>query len=80
LNLLRGKVDKSGQGVYVQTSSLGSMEALLEYLSSDACKVPVGGIRIGPVHKKDVTKASVCYCYSNYISLLLYVYILYSYT
>lgn len=32
LNLLRGKVDKSGQGVYVQTSSLGSMEALLEYL------------------------------------------------
>lgn len=32
LNLLRGKVDKSGHGVYVQTSSLGSMEALLEYL------------------------------------------------
>jgi len=59
LNLLRGKVDKSGQGVYVQTSSLGSMEALLEYLGSDACKVPVGGIRIGPVHKKDVTKASI---------------------
>jgi len=59
LNYLRGKVDKSGNGVYVQTSTLGSMEALLEFLSTDAVNIPVSGIRIGPVHKKDVIKASV---------------------
>jgi len=59
LNYLKGKVNKSGQGVYVQTSSLGSMEALLEYLSSPACNVQVSGIRIGPVYQKDVKRASV---------------------
>jgi len=53
-----GKVDKSGIGVYVQTSTIGSMEALLEYLKDD-CKIPVSGLRIGPVHKKDVVRASI---------------------
>uniref|UniRef100_A0A6B2KXC4 Eukaryotic translation initiation factor 5B n=1 Tax=Arcella intermedia TaxID=1963864 RepID=A0A6B2KXC4_9EUKA len=57
LNYLNGKIEKSGVGVYVQTSTLGSMEALLEYLKED-CKIPVCGIRIGPVHKIDVMKAS----------------------
>jgi len=42
----------------VQTSTLGSMEALLEFLK-EVRKIPVSGIRIGPVHKKDVMKASV---------------------
>ncbi|KAF6028822.1 EIF5B [Bugula neritina] len=47
----------SSTGVFVQASTLGSMEALLEYLRS--VKVPYAGINIGPVHKKDVMKASV---------------------
>ncbi|KAJ2493499.1 eukaryotic translation initiation factor 5B [Coemansia sp. RSA 2050] len=49
-------IDKSGRGVWVQASTLGSLEALLEFLR--VSKIPVSGINIGPVHKKDVTRAS----------------------
>lgn len=45
------------RGVYVQASTLGSLEALLEFLR--ASKIPYSGIRIGPVVKKDVMKASI---------------------
>ncbi|XP_077462526.1 eukaryotic translation initiation factor 5B isoform X2 [Stigmatopora argus] len=44
------------KGVYVQASTLGSLEALLEFLRTS--KVPYSGINIGPVHRKDVMKAS----------------------
>ncbi|CAL5348569.1 unnamed protein product [Camellia sinensis] len=53
------RIDKTGEGVCVQASTLGSLEALLEFLKSPAVKIPVSGISIGPVHKKDVMKASV---------------------
>ncbi|XP_041438309.1 eukaryotic translation initiation factor 5B isoform X2 [Xenopus laevis] len=45
------------KGVYVQASTLGSLEALLEFLKTS--EVPYAGINIGPVHKRDVMKASV---------------------
>ncbi|CAH0560682.1 unnamed protein product [Brassicogethes aeneus] len=45
------------RGVYVQASTLGSLEALLEFLRTS--KIPYCGIRIGPVVKKDVMKASI---------------------
>src|SRR5687768_17590872 len=48
-------VDKTNQGVCVQASTLGSLEALLEFLKT--MKIPVTSINIGPVHKKDVLKA-----------------------
>lgn len=64
------------RGVYVQASTLGSLEALLDFLTNSKipvsfvhdlvpCKNPCfvvlqySGINIGPIHKKDVMKASV---------------------
>ncbi|CAH2063562.1 unnamed protein product, partial [Iphiclides podalirius] len=46
----------SERGVYVQASTLGSLEALLEFLRTS--KIPYSAIRIGPVVKRDVMKAS----------------------
>ena len=48
-------VDKTSHGVCVQASTIGSLEALLEFLKS--MKIPVTSINIGPVHRKDVLKA-----------------------
>jgi translation initiation factor 5B len=45
------------RGVYVQASSLGSLEALLEFLNTS--KIPYSNTRIGDVEKSDVVKASV---------------------
>lgn len=55
-NLL-GKVAKSGRGVSVQASTLGSLEALLEFLR--VSKIPVANISIGPVYKRDVMNAGI---------------------
>lgn len=46
----------STPGVFVQASTLGSLEALLEFLRTS--KIPYFAIRIGPVVKRDVMKAS----------------------
>ncbi|KAL5069734.1 hypothetical protein RYX36_020621 [Vicia faba] len=53
------RIDRSGEGVCVQASTLGSLEALLEFLKTPEVNIPVSSISIGPVHKKDVMKASV---------------------
>jgi translation initiation factor 5B len=49
-------IDRSGVGVYVQASTLGALEALLEFLKTS--KIPVSGINIGPVYKRDVMRAA----------------------
>jgi len=56
LENLMSRISKSGRGVYVQASTLGSLEALLEFLRTS--KIPVANISIGPVHKRDVITAS----------------------
>jgi len=55
-NLL-GRVSKTGRGVSVQASTLGSLEALLEFLK--VSKIPVANISIGPVYKRDVMQAGI---------------------
>jgi translation initiation factor 5B len=57
LTNLMSSIDRTGHGVWVQASTLGALEALLEFLRTS--KIPVSGINIGPVHRKDVVKASV---------------------
>ena len=49
----------AGEGVCVQASTLGSLEALLEFLKGDKVAIPVSAINIGPVHKRDVMRANV---------------------
>uniref|UniRef100_W6NDH0 Eukaryotic translation initiation factor 5B n=1 Tax=Haemonchus contortus TaxID=6289 RepID=W6NDH0_HAECO len=49
-------IKKKPEGVYVQASTLGSLEALLEFLKTQ--KIPYSNVNIGPVHKKDVQKAA----------------------
>ncbi len=56
LTTLHDFIDKSGRGVYVQASTLGSLEALLAFLKTS--KIPIGAFNIGPVHKKDVTRCA----------------------
>ena len=55
-NLL-GRISKTGRGVSVQASTLGSLEALLEFLR--VSKIPVAHISIGPVYKRDVMQAGI---------------------
>lgn len=57
------------RGVYVQASTLGSLEALLEFLR--VSKIPYSGIRIGPVVKKDVMKASIMLEHDNQYAVIL---------
>ena len=52
---LLNKVSKDNRGVSVQASTLGSLEALLEFLKQS--KIPVANISIGPVYKRDVMMA-----------------------
>ncbi|KAI4294277.1 hypothetical protein K525DRAFT_363852 [Schizophyllum commune Loenen D] len=56
LTSLLNNIDKSGRGVCVQASTLGSLEALLDFLK--VSKIPVSGINIGPVHKRDVMRSA----------------------
>ena len=56
LENLMSKISPTKRGVTVQASTLGSLEALLEFLRTS--KIPVSNISIGPVHKRDVITAS----------------------
>jgi len=46
-------MNKNEKGIYVQASTLGSLEVLIKFLQ-DEVKIPVSGTSIGTVYKKDV--------------------------
>ena len=64
-----GAIKLSERGVFVQASTLGSMEALLEFLKTS--KIPYAGINIGPVHKKDIMRASVMLEHDSQYAVIL---------
>ncbi|CAG5129899.1 unnamed protein product, partial [Candidula unifasciata] len=57
------------RGVFVQASTLGSLEALLEFLKTS--EIPYAGIGIGPVHKKDIMRASVMLEHDSQYAVIL---------
>lgn len=64
-----GRIKLQDRGVYVQASTLGSLEALLEFLKTS--EIPCANIRIGPVVKKDVKKASIMLKHSVQFAVIL---------
>jgi translation initiation factor 5B len=60
LTRLQGKLSTDKKGVMVQASTLGALEALLQFLREETKPpIPVSAIGIGTIHKRDVTKISI---------------------
>ncbi|GKY98785.1 hypothetical protein MPSEU_000834700 [Mayamaea pseudoterrestris] len=60
LTNLEDKLSTDKVGVLVQASTLGALEALLQFLREDTKPpIPVSAIGIGKIHKRDVTKISI---------------------
>ncbi|KAG6365856.1 hypothetical protein INS49_000032 [Diaporthe citri] len=57
LETLFSRVERTGRGVSVQASTLGSLEALLDFLKD--CKIPVANVGIGPVSKRDIMQCGI---------------------
>jgi translation initiation factor 5B len=60
LTSLQNKLSVDSKGVMVQASTLGALEALLQFLREETDPpIPVSAIGIGSIHKRDVTKISI---------------------
>ena len=60
LTRLESKLSTDRVGVLVQASTLGALEALLQFLREETQPpIPVSAIGIGKIHKRDVTKISI---------------------
>lgn len=60
LTSLQEKLSTDKRGVMVQASTLGALEALLQFLREETKPpIPVSAIGIGTIHKRDVTRISV---------------------
>lgn len=60
LSSVMKSLSTDAQGVMVHCSTLGALEALLQFLREE-CKppIPVGHVNIGPIHKKDIMRANI---------------------
>jgi translation initiation factor 5B len=58
-SIVKSYISKSGRGVLVQASTLGSLEAILVFLNSE--KVDVAAVGIGKLQKKDIIKIKTLY-------------------
>ena len=60
LTSLQDKLSTDKKGVMVQASTLGALEALLQFLREETKPpIPVSAIGIGTIHKRDVTRISI---------------------
>lgn len=60
LKNLQDKLSVDKKGVMVQASTLGALEALLQFLREETDPpIPVSAVGIGTIHKRDVTKISI---------------------
>lgn len=60
LTKLEEKLSVDKAGVMVQASTLGALEALLQFLREETKPpIPVSAIGIGSIHKRDVTRISI---------------------
>lgn len=56
---INDRFKKCEVGVYINSSSLGSMEALLNYLQHKEIKIPISGCAIGPITKSSIQEVSL---------------------
>ncbi|KAL1561509.1 photosystem II [Salvia divinorum] len=61
VNSVISRIDKSDEGVYVQASTLGSLEALLEFLNTRAVDVPVSD-NLEEERKREAVEEAVFPC------------------
>ena len=60
LTNLQSKLSVDKKGVMVQASTLGALEALLQFLREETKPpIPVSAVGIGDIHKRDVTRISI---------------------
>ncbi|KAF5179845.1 Translation initiation factor if-2 [Thalictrum thalictroides] len=62
MNSVMSRIDKSGEGVCVQASTLGSLEALLEFLKSPAVNIPKDPIVVGVDVLEGIAKVGTPIC------------------
>jgi len=55
LREIMSDISTTGRGVHVQASTLGALEALMDFMRNSS--IPVASINIGPVHKRDVIRS-----------------------